>query len=102
MPATRPVVTRLGNISAVMNRESAAMPAGTTDRAARPDTDRDRDGLGRRGVFRIARIRSCSELIDPPHPMRSAITVAGIVGCSESSALIFGSTALIAHSTDDR
>jgi len=34
--------------------------------------------------------------------MRSAITVAGIVGCRESSARILGSTVLIADSTDGR
>jgi len=122
MPATRSVVTRLGSIIAVMNRENAATitsTGGAPDWSPPSGIDAGgnhrshcttwpgscwRRSAGSAGAYsgRIARTRSRSQLIDPPHPMRSAITVAGIVGCCASSALILGSTALIADSTDGR
>jgi hypothetical protein len=59
-------------------------------------------GSGGTNNRRNSATRSFSWVIDRSHPMRSAITVAGILGCSASNARIAGSNASTAHALGAR
>ena len=105
-PSSRSSVLRVGIIRPVMNRECAAVITSTGSSAVLPSSSGIRAGgnhrshcaaspgsqvsrsagSGRRCSGRSRRTLSRNHVIDPSQPTRSASTVAGISGCSSSSA----------------